>query len=158
VAEPRLGPGIRFPPPLLFVGGFGLGWLLDRRLEFLVTGGGAGPVQTALGLAALGGGLLLMAWGIVTFLRARTAVVPVRPARALVRSGPYRFSRNPMYTGLTAAYLGGVLVTNLAWPLLLLPFVLLLLTTLVIRHEEAYLLREFGDAYSDYCRAVRRWL
>ncbi|MEZ5316058.1 MAG: isoprenylcysteine carboxylmethyltransferase family protein [Vicinamibacterales bacterium] len=152
------GPGVRFPPPLLFVGGFGLGVLLNRRLEFLVTGSGAGPIQTTVGLAALALGLTLMAWGIVTFLRARTAVMPTRPARDLVRSGPYRFSRNPMYVGLTTAYLGGVLVTNLAWPLMLLPFVLLLLVLAVIRREERYLHGEFGDAYAAYCRDVRRWL
>jgi protein-S-isoprenylcysteine O-methyltransferase Ste14 len=152
------GPGVRFPPPILFVAGFAAAWYLDTRLEFVIDGTGPGPVQTAIGLLMLAGGLLMMAWGMKTFVYHRTPIVPISRARALVRSGPYRFSRNPMYVGLTSAYLGGALVTNMAWPLVLLPFVLVALVSFVIRKEEAYLQSEFGADYDLYCRQVRRWL
>ncbi|HKI04807.1 MAG TPA: isoprenylcysteine carboxylmethyltransferase family protein, partial [Thermoanaerobaculia bacterium] len=92
------------------------------------------------------------------FWRARTAVMPNRPASSLVLVGPYRFSRNPMYTGLTGMYLGLAFWLNALWPLLLLPLVLLLLWKAVIQNEERYLSTAFGDSYADYCRRVRRWL
>jgi protein-S-isoprenylcysteine O-methyltransferase Ste14 len=63
-----------------------------------------------------------------------------------------------MYTGLTAAYVGGALLVNSVWPLALLPFVLLLLWQLVIRREEAYLDDAFGEEYAAYKRRVRRWV
>jgi len=98
-----------------------------------------------------------MAYGIVTFVRARTSVIPDRPARQLVTWGPYRISRNPMYLSLTAAYLGIALVNNYAWPLVLLP-VALAGMTIIIKREERYLHGAFGDAYDQYCRHVRRWV
>lgn len=111
-----------------------------------------------LGWALVVGGLGLMAWAGVTFARARTAIIPVRPARVLVRGGPYRWTRNPMYLGLTVAYVGGTLLMNSAWPLLFLPIVLITVSVLVIRREERYLESAFGDAYREYSRQVRRWL
>ena len=54
----------------------------------------------------------LMLWGIATFARHRTAVMPHLPARRLVTGGPYRFTRNPMYTGMTLAYVGGCAIVG----------------------------------------------
>jgi protein-S-isoprenylcysteine O-methyltransferase Ste14 len=100
----------------------------------------------------------VMLWGLATFARARTPIIPDRPARQLVSHGPYRISRNPMYLGLTSLYTGLALVLNLAWPLVLLPVVLLTLTATVIVHEERHLRAAFGATYEDYCRRVRRWI
>jgi len=156
---PDRGPDIRIPPPVIFVGGFLIAWLLDRWLIFEIDGRGvAGRVQTALGIGLGAAGLAIMAWALVTFVAARTAVIPHRPARQLVRHGPYRWTRNPMYFGLTSAYVGLALVWNAAWPLVLLPVVLFVLTRYVVRREERYLGRRFGDAYADYRSRVRRWL
>ena len=152
------GPGVRFPPPFLFAGGFLISWLLDRRLPFLIAGSGPSRVQTGFGLVMLGIGLAFMFSGLGTFVRQRTAVIPHKPARLLVQTGPYRRSRNPMYVGLTWAYVGVSLMLNWAWPLVLLPFVLIALTTFVIHREERYLREAFGTAYEDYCRRVPRWL
>ena len=103
-------------------------------------------------------GLSFVAWGLATFFQHRTAIMPHQPASRLVDSGPYRLSRNPMYVGMTTAYLGGVLVTNMFWPLLLLPLSLFGLTMLVIRREERYLADAFGEEYSAYRKRTRRWL
>jgi protein-S-isoprenylcysteine O-methyltransferase Ste14 len=152
------GPAVRFPPPFLFVGGFLAAWLLDVILGFEIDGEGAGLIQTGLGVAAIAIGLAFMFWGLATFARARTPIIPDRPARQLIVHGPYRFSRNPMYVGLTALYTGLALVLNMAWPLVLLPVVLLTLTALVIVHEERHLRDAFGTTYEEYCRRVRRWV
>jgi protein-S-isoprenylcysteine O-methyltransferase Ste14 len=152
------GPGIRFPPPFLFVGGFLAAWLLNRQLPFEIDGAGAGALQTTAGAGLLAVGLAVMASGLVTFVRHRTSVIPHHAARELVRTGPYRFSRNPMYLGLTLAYAGLALTINWAWPFVVLPIVILLLSAFVIAREERYLRSAFGVDYESYCRRVRRWL
>ena len=115
-------------------------------------------LQEVVGLAALASGLLLMGWGAVTFIRLRTPVVPIRPARHMVTGGPFRFTRNPMYLGLTIAYVGLAAITNQAWPIVVLPLVLIVLERFVIAREEAHLYSRFGDDYDRYRRQVRRWL
>ena len=152
------GPNIRFPPPFVFAAGYLVTWALNQRLEFLIDGKGARPPQAGLGAAMLVAGLGLMGWGFVTFRRARTAVMPIRPARQIVTSGPYRFTRNPMYVGLTFAYFGLALLVNWAWPIVLLPVVLIVMNVVVIEKEERYLQSAFPETYGPYCQRVRRWL
>jgi protein-S-isoprenylcysteine O-methyltransferase Ste14 len=142
---------------LLFALGFAAGWMIERARPLALVPGAPRWTEPA-GLAIVALGLGLMAWALLTFRRARTAVYPNRPAARLVAAGPYRWSRNPMYVGLTAAYLGLALLADTAWPVLLLPVVLVALTLGVIRREERYLAAAFGPAYADYRRRVRRWL
>ena len=111
-----------------------------------------------VGLAVMIAGLALVAWGMLTFRAAGTAIIPNHAASRLVDSGPYRFTRNPMYTGLTIAYLGGMLIVNTLWPLVLLPVVIVLLVRLVIQREESHLAESFGAEYADYRARVHRWL
>ncbi len=152
------GPGVRFPPPLLFVGGFVAGLLADGVVPIGLLGPDGRAAAVIGGWSAVGLGLLLTFWAIGTFARARTAVMPHVPARRLVTGGPYRLTRNPMYVGLTFAYAGLALLVDSAWPLLLLPAVLALLARFVVRREERHLERVFGDAYRAYRGRVRRWL
>ena len=163
MSEDSRGPanaGVRFPPPLLFVAGLAIGLALDRFVVRMRLPGEEGARAPFLILGWLGivSGVAFAAWGIRTFRRARTAIVPNKPARAVVASGPYRWSRNPMYVGLTAVYSGVALLRNAAWPLILLPVVLIALWFLVIRREERYLTHAFGDQYTRYRQRVRRWL
>ena len=158
MATRATGPGVPFPPPLLFIAGFLLARWLDTRLEFLIRGAGPSPGQTAIGLATAVAGLLLMLWGIATFVTARTAVMPMSPARFVVTGGPYRFTRNPMYIGLTLGYAGLAIALNMAWPFVTLPLVLLALRYFVIAREERYLREAFPAEYEAYVARVRRWL
>ena len=91
-------------------------------------------------------------------IAARTSLNPHRPTSALVFSGPYHFTRNPMYIGLTLMYSGLGIFFALTWGLLLLPVVVLLITRWVIVPEETYLEQKFGAAYVSYKSRVRRWL
>jgi protein-S-isoprenylcysteine O-methyltransferase Ste14 len=149
-------PDVRFPPPLIFVLGFAAGALLEQRVVRLVIG----PRQplAAIGWALSLGALAFAAWAMITFWRARTAIIPHRPASRLVRHGPYRFTRNPMYVAMTALYLGLSLLFDVGWPLILLPAVLVLLWWFVIRREERYLRAAFGEEYERFTREVRRWV
>jgi protein-S-isoprenylcysteine O-methyltransferase Ste14 len=91
-------------------------------------------------------------------LAAKTSLNPHRPTTALVLSGPFRFTRNPLYLGLTAFYTGLMLVFELTWGLLLLPVVIWLITVWVILPEERYLEEKFGTEYINYKSRVRRWI
>jgi protein-S-isoprenylcysteine O-methyltransferase Ste14 len=160
VTERLDSPGVRFPPPLLYVVGFLVGLAIDHwiyALPFAATRS-IRLVWATLGWLLAGAGFALVGWAFATFRRARTAIIPHHPASQLVRGGPYRYTRNPMYVSLTLVYFGLALIFDKTWPLGLLPLVVIALRRLVIAREEAYLARTFGDAYAEYRREVRRWL
>ena len=155
--EPPAHPGVPFPPPLLFVAGFGAGMVLERLLPRPALGL---PARLVVFIAALLAmlGITVLVWAVRTFRRARTGIYPTQPASQIVSSGPYRFSRNPMYVGMSLLYVALALWTHALWALPLLPFVLWGLWRIVIRREERYLAAAFGIAYTEYTRRVRRWL
>lgn len=155
---PLSSPGIRFPPPLLFLGGILFGWLIDWRWHALPLSAVHAAPLAALGGLLVGLGVVLALWGVATFRGAKTAIVPFHPASQLVTSGPYRFTRNPMYTGMTLVHLGASALLNSAWPLILLPVALLVVRLRVMAREEAYLAGAFGAEYDAYKARVRRWL
>jgi protein-S-isoprenylcysteine O-methyltransferase Ste14 len=94
----------------------------------------------------------------VSFKRAGTAVLPTRPTTAIVDTGIYRYTRNPMYLGMSLALLGIGLALNQLWFLLALPAAVFAVTKLAIEREEAYLAEKFGANYLAYKAKVRRWL
>lgn len=150
------GPDVKFPPPILFTLPLGLAWGIDRlvptpRLPDV-------PWLAALGALMAVGGFALVLWGIRTFNRFRTAVYPNRAAKRVVDTGPFAFTRNPMYVGMTVFYLGFVLLLTSYTALALLPLVLVALWRFVIRKEERHLLQKFPEAYAAYCARVPRWL
>ncbi len=136
---------------VLFLLGVLLQWLLP--LPFLAST----PARLA-GLAIL---LLNLAIGLPAvraMLKARTSLNPARPVTSLVLSGSYRFTRNPMYLGLTLLFTGLSFIFRTPWGLLLVPAVVWLITSWVILPEEAYLEGKFGSQYTEYKRQVRRWI
>ncbi len=116
------------------------------------------PVAWVLGISALACAALVLVTAPGLFLLHRTTIVPHATPRALVTSGPFRFTRNPMYVAVTAAYVGVALVLNMIWPLLLLGLPLWIIHAKVIPREEWALTQAFGDDYRAYQKRVRRWL
>ena len=155
---PLSSPGVHYPPPILFVLGLGLGWLVGRAAPIPLLPDGLRSVSLAGGWLLVGLGLATIGWAMLTFRRARTAIYPNQPATSIVEQGPFRHSRNPMYLGLSTLHLGVALVSNSLWMAAALPAVLWLLTVLVIQREERYLTSAFGETYTEYCRRVRRWI
>lgn len=157
--QPTRGPNIRIPPAF-FVTGFLVGlWLEVAVARIRFVDAAATPTWLVVAgwtIALLG--FALSGWSMLTFRRARTTMFPFRPATTLVQHGPYRFTRNPMYVGATLSYVGIAMVINAAWPLVLLPLVLLSLSWYVVREEENYLAALFADEYHAYKKRVRRWI
>ena len=149
------GPGIRVPPPLVYLAGFGCGLLG----ELVVPSPGL-PGWLRVGGAAAGIGLLLRfdTRAMLRFRQRGTPFNPARPAKALVTDGPYRFTRNPMYVGMACAYAGAALAAEALWSLALLPGVLLLIDRAIIPREEKHLAERFDEEYERYRLRVPRWL
>ncbi len=152
------GPGIFLRPPLIFAFTIVGGLLLQRLRPLLIAPPGAVFGLRVAGWLLMALGSALAVWALMALLRVGTSPIPLRPTRALAASGPYRFSRNPMYAGMTVVCVGIALTVNTVWLLAALVPALLLLRSAVIAKEERYLSERFGEAYRDYCARVRRWL
>jgi protein-S-isoprenylcysteine O-methyltransferase Ste14 len=148
---------VGFPPPFVFIGFLLIGAAVDR---FAGLGGFGVPLSLRLLLAsaAIGFGLAIGMAALGIFRRAGTPPEPWREVTAIVTTGVYRFTRNPMYLGMASIYLGLALALDSIAVLALLPVVVLVIQTQVIAREEAYMQRTFGEPYTDYCKRVRRWL
>jgi protein-S-isoprenylcysteine O-methyltransferase Ste14 len=98
-------------------------------------------------------------WAAVRFRREDTEISPISPTnRALIIDGPYRYTRNPMYLGLVLVT-SGIAVWIGAWPMFLAPVAVFATANWVhIPFEEAKMRRQFGGAYDEYLRQVRRWV
>jgi protein-S-isoprenylcysteine O-methyltransferase Ste14 len=117
----------------------------------VVPAGWLGAIVFAIALA-------LVAWAIATITWAGSNVPANRPTTTVVDTGPYRFTRNPIYLGMVLGLIGLSIAFDSLWLLLtLVPFALVIRYG-VVAHEEAYLERKFGDVYRRYRTRVRRWL
>jgi protein-S-isoprenylcysteine O-methyltransferase Ste14 len=136
--DERDKPGIRVPPPPIYLLALFLGLLLDRRVHvpFLPRG-----VARVLGWPLVGSGMALAAWFVRTMRGANTTPRTDKPLSSLVQHGPFRYSRNPGYLALTMIYAGIAVRRNALWAIVLLPLVLYVIQREVIGREERYLQR-----------------
>ncbi len=133
---------------------FGAAWLLHMLAPMRL----AAISLEIPGYVVLGLGAFVALWAFNTLRGAETTANPYKPTGALVISGPFRFSRNPLYLAMTLLYLGLALFLNTLWPVVLSPILLTIMLFGVIFREERYLLLKFGTKYLKYKVAVRRWL
>ena len=150
-------PGVIAPPPLIFLGFLGLGWGLGQWIGEPALGL-PDAVRRGVAVAGIVTGLGIEAWAAGLFRRARTAVQPWKPSTALVTTGVYALSRNPIYLGFAITYLALAVGLDSPLAVILLISCLLVVDRFVIRREERYLQARFGPAYDQYLRKVRRWL
>ena len=147
--------GVKFPPPLIYATAIVLGIGLERLWSLNMQ---AINFLHPVGIGLIGLSFLLAASGFREFARAQTAIRPDRPTSAIMSTGPYRFTRNPLYLALALLQVGIGLVLGNGWVVILVVPVLFIITFYVIHREEAYLERKFGAEYLAYKSSVRRWV
>jgi protein-S-isoprenylcysteine O-methyltransferase Ste14 len=146
-------------PPVIPLSGFLLGvllemvWPLARFVDVARRADLRGRGAALFGIGAAG-----FAWMVITMRRARTPIHNAKTPTVLIESGPFRFTRNPMYLFGSIAYAGLALFTVELWSLLLLPLVVIATHYGAVIPEERYLERKFGHGYQRYRQRVRRWL
>lgn len=113
-------------------------------------------IQTGVLLAIAA--LLMVRWAAVTFRKARTNILTSQAATTIVATGPFAYSRNPIYLAALIGIIGAAIAFNSLWFLAALLGIYVVLRYGVIAREEIYLERKFGAPYLDYKSKVRRWL
>jgi protein-S-isoprenylcysteine O-methyltransferase Ste14 len=149
--------GVIALPPLIFLGFLAAATVLEAILPLPI------PVAHSLasyvaGVALAASGFGMIAMGTRRFAAAGTNIPPTLPTTALVVDGIYRRTRNPLYLGTTLIYLGLSVAAGSLWAIGLLVPLLWVINVGVVKREERYLERKFGDAYRAYKGRVRRWV
>jgi protein-S-isoprenylcysteine O-methyltransferase Ste14 len=153
---PRDSAPNRLPwPPIVFglaaVAAIALGWLVPLPAS---GAGWTGSAGTAIMIAGIG----LDVWAIWTMRRADTNIMPTRAADRLVTWGPFRLSRNPIYTGNTILMAGIGIAFAKSWFVVMALLAAVIVDRLAIRREERHLAEKFGTAWADYAARTPRWL
>ena len=142
-------------PPLVYLGSIALGVILHlaRPLSLLPQG-----VTPRLGVPVVLLAIGLFLFSVRTFRAAGTPVPGNRPTTTIVRTGPYRVSRNPIYLAFSLLQLGIALWVDSLWLVVTLLAAVAVMSLVVIPKEERYLEARFPSEYLSYKRSVRRWL
>src|SRR5215469_1914836 len=151
------GAQVRFPPPLVFLGAILLGVVVQRMAVPLSL-----LFAPALGVTA---GALILACGVslvvsarILFKRTGQNPIPWKTTPELILQGPYRFTRNPMYLGVTLFMIGVGLAVNNLWISLFAASALLVVHFIAVMPEERYLAEKSGESYQSFLAQVRRYL
>lgn len=155
---PSATPDIVARPTLIFLFGLVVGIVAWWLLPGIDLSGMVLLAIRVLGGILMAGWIALGIWSARAMQRAGTIPDLSTPVAALVRDGPYRYSRNPIYLAIALLYLGINLLLSNLWGVILLPLWLAIVNRGVILPEERYLDERFGEAYRAYRKRVRRWL
>ena len=154
---PKSHPGVYIPPPAIYALIFLLSLLLQKLFPisalFLRT-----QIAAILGCLFMAFSTIFSLPAIVKFIRSKNTLITIKPANSLQKTGIYGISRNPMYLGLLFLYTGIAFFAGNLWTLILIPVIVMIITTYVIGREEKYLLDAFGQDYTSYKFKVRRWI
>jgi protein-S-isoprenylcysteine O-methyltransferase Ste14 len=152
-------PQIAVKPPILFGGALLLGCLLTWLIPVAPGLAQSNYLALATSFGLVAAGAVLMVWAARNHVRTGGSFNPLQPSTALVTTGgPYAVTRNPIYIGFALVYFGLAIALTSIWMLVLLIPALFILQRGVKGREEAYLEREFGEAYRKYKARVPRWL
>ena len=149
-------PAVHIPPPVIVAVFLGVGLLADYFFK-------AG-FSTArwwldwLGYAMTVLGFAIALWCAYLYHKSRTSILPHTADSHMIETGPFAWSRNPIYLSMLLVFAGMCLWMNAPIALLFIIPTYLALRYYVIAREEAYLSRRFGEPYMSYQSCVRRWL
>jgi len=142
--------GIRVPPPLIFLGFLILGLVFDSDFSL--------SWNTVLGGLIAIVGLILILKSVPKHKEAGTNVEPWEPTHAIISTGLYAYTRNPIYLGMAVTHGGIAIAAASLGALISLIAAVIVIQTYVIAREERYLSEKFGQEYMDYKNKVRRWI
>jgi protein-S-isoprenylcysteine O-methyltransferase Ste14 len=142
-------------PPLVYLGAIALGLLLQFAWPVRLV---SRAVSVPLGGTIVFVAVALFLYAVRTFRTVGTPVPGNRPTTTIVRTGPYRCSRNPIYLSFSLLQLGVAFWINSLWLLVTLMPAVALMSFVVIPREEHYLETRFPSDYLPYKASVRRWL
>jgi protein-S-isoprenylcysteine O-methyltransferase Ste14 len=145
-------------PPLLYLGAIAAGVALTIARPLPWIGEPLRDLLFAIGWLLAAAAVFLFAMALRALMRARTTVMPTRPAEHLVTSGPFAVSRNPIYLADTMLVIAIGLIAGSIWFPILAVVAALVTTRLAILPEERSLALRFGKKYRDYAARVRRWI
>jgi protein-S-isoprenylcysteine O-methyltransferase Ste14 len=150
-------PGVILPPPLIyaiiFLTSVFLNKILPVNINFIPESikHRAGPILIGISLA-------LLVTSLWRFFKSRNTLITIRPASSLQTTGIYAYTRNPMYLSLVILYAGIAFFKGNLWTFSLIPVLMLVIEYYVIKREELYLERQYGEEFVSYKNSVRRWL
>lgn len=142
-------------PPMVYIAAIAIGWALGFVWPSAFVPAGAAPW---LGSVLVVIAVILFFYAGAEFRAAGTPVPGNRPTTRIVRTGPYRFSRNPIYLAFSVLQLGIAVWTDNLWLIATLALAIVVMTAVVIPREERYLEGKFGAEYLEYKSSVRRWM
>ena len=150
-------PGIFIPPPLIYAAIFFLSILMQKII----------PINnsffdsrnaTITGIVLIAIALLFILPALIKFVQSKNTLVTIKSATSLQTKGIYSLTRNPMYMGLLILYSGIAMLGGNWWTFIFIPLIIIIVQSYVIRGEENYLQRAFGEEYNAYRKKVRRWI
>jgi len=150
-------PGIFIPPPLIYAAIFFLSILMQKII----------PINnsffdsrnaTIAGIVLIVIALLFILPALIKFVQSKNTLVTIKSATSLQTKGIYSLTRNPMYMGLLILYSGIAMLEGNWWTFIFIPLIIIIVQSYVIRGEENYLQRAFGEEYNAYRKKVRRWI
>ena len=150
-------PGINFPPPLIYAVIFLAAIFIQKKISiddhFFKS-----RMTPIIGILFILIAVYYSVRSMNQFIQTKNTIIPNKPAESLQTTGIYHSTRNPMYLSLMLVYLGLSCLIGNWWNIILFPLLLLVIQEYIIKKEEKYLTRKFGQEYIDYTNRVRRWL
>lgn len=150
-------PGVYLPPPIIYVALFLLSIFIQKVIpvndSFFHQ-----EIHAYFGYGFIIAAVSMLLPALLRFLKTKNTLITIKPANSLQTHGIYAFTRNPMYLGLLTLYTGIAFLKGNWWTLALIPILILIIQSFVIKKEEAYLERAFGNSYLLYKAKVRRWI
>jgi len=146
--------GVIAPPPLIYLAALVIALILEWVAR---ADAGLGSLGMWVGLALIALSVIIALLARRQFVKGGTSLRVEVPSQAILSTGPFRYTRNPLYLSLTMLQIGIGLAAGMAWIIIWVVPVILVIRFGVIAREERYLERKFGEEYLRYKNRVRRW-
>ncbi len=144
--------------PIVYVLGIAAGILLHEIYPLGWLEGPLADILYAIGWLLVAAAVVVAVTAVRTLRRAHTTIAPNRPSEHLVTSGPFSFTRNPIYLSGALVMIGGGLIGGIAWLIFFAIVAAFITQKVAIEPEERHLFQRFGKKYHDYQKRVRRWV